>query len=77
MTRIRRLEQIPDSARAIVIGADRTSAPMDEASLKPAKPRDKPYLRTPPAPVEVSYQIAYTATVSLVDDQGEALVTRR
>jgi hypothetical protein len=75
--KIRRLERVPDNARAIVIGVDRTSAPMEEPSLKPAKQRDKPYLRTPPAPVEVNYRMAYTATVSLVDDQGEALVTRR
>lgn len=75
--KIRRLERVPDNARAIVIGVDRTSAPMEEPSLKPAKPRDKPYLRTPPAPVEVNYRMAYTATVSLVDDQGETLVTRR
>lgn len=75
--KIRRLERVPDNARAIVIGVDRTSAPMEEPSLKPAKPRDKPYLRKPPAPVEVNYRMAYTATVSLVDDQGQALLTRR
>ena len=49
---------------------------MEELSQKPAKPRSKPYLGKP-APVEVNYRMAYTATVSLVDDQGEALLTRR
>lgn len=75
--KIRRLERVPEQARAIVIGVDRTTAPMEEPSEKPAKPRTKPYVRKPPAPVEVNYRMAYTATVSLVDDQGETLLTRR
>ena len=49
--KIRRLERVPEDACAIVIGVDRTSAPMEEPSEKPAKPRNKPYIRTPPAPV--------------------------
>lgn len=75
--KIRRLERVADNARAIVVGVDRTSAPMEEPSEKPAKPRNRPYLRKPPAPVTVNYRMAYTATVSLVDKQGEALLTRR
>jgi len=75
--KIRRLERVPEDACAIVIGVDRTSAPMEEPSEKPAKPRNKPYIRTPPAPVEVNYRMAYAATVTLVDSQGEALLTRR
>ena len=75
--KIRRLERVPEDACAIVIGVDRTSAPMEEPSQKPAKPRKRPYLRKPPAPVEVNYRMAYAATVSLVNDQGEALLTRR
>jgi len=75
--KIRRLERVPEDARAIVIGVDRTTAPMEELSQKPAKSRSKPYLRKPPAPVEVNYRMAYTATVSLIDDHGETLFTRR
>lgn len=75
--KIRRLERVPGNACALVVGVDRTSAPMEEPSEKPAKPRNKPYVRTPPAPVEVNYRMAYTATVTLVDSLGEALLTRR
>ncbi len=60
-----------------MIGVDRTSAPMEEPSHKPAKPRERPYIRTPRAPVEVKYRMAYAATVTLVDSLGEALLTRR
>jgi hypothetical protein len=75
--RVRRLERVPEQANAIVIGVDRTSAPMEEPSEKPAKPRTKPYVRNPRAPVEVNYRMAYAATVSLVDEDGETLITRR
>lgn len=75
--KVRRLERVPEKANAIVIGVDRTSAPMEEPSEKPAKPRTKPYLRNPRAPVEVNYRMAYAATVSLVDGDGETLITRR
>lgn len=68
---VRRLERVPEQANAIVIGVDRTSAPMEEPSEKPAKPRTEPYLRNPRAPVEVNYRKAYAATVSLVDGDGE------
>jgi hypothetical protein len=75
--KIRRLERVPKEAYAIVVGVDRTSAPMEEPSDKPTKRRKKPYVRTKPAPVEVNYRMAYTATVTLVDKYGEALVIRR
>jgi hypothetical protein len=75
--KIRRLERVPEEACAIVIGVDRTSAPMEEPSDKQPKPRKKPYVRKQPAPVEVNYRMAYTATVTLVDKYGEALVIRR
>lgn len=75
--KIRRLERVPEEARAVVIGVDRTSAPMEEPSDKQPKPRKTPYVRKRPEPVEVNYRMAYTATVTLVDKNGEALVTRR
>ena len=75
--KIRRLERVPEEACGVVIGVDRTSAPMEEPSDKHPKPREKPYIRQRPAPVEVNYRMAYAATVTLVDNQGEALITRR
>ncbi len=75
--KIRCLEVVPDTAQGIVLGIDRTSAPMAEPSDKRKLPRKKPYQRRAPEPVEVNYRMAYVATVTLVDKQGEALVTRR
>jgi len=75
--KIRCLEVVPDTAQGIVLGIDRTSAPMAEPSDKSTPPRKKPYQRRAPEPVEVNYRMAYVATVTLVDEQGEALVTRR
>jgi hypothetical protein len=75
--KIRCLEVVPDTAQGIVVGIDRTSAPMAEPSDKSRAPRKKPYQRRAPEPVEVNYRMAYVATVTLVDEYGEALVTRR
>ena len=75
--RIRCLEVVPDAAHGIVVGIDRTSAPMAEPSDKNPPLRKKPYQRRAPDPVEVNYRMAYVATVTLVDEQAEALVTRR
>jgi hypothetical protein len=75
--KIRRLERVPDEARAIVVGVDRTTAPMAEPSDKRRAPRKQPYQRRPPEPVEVKYRMAYVATVTLVDEHGQALLTRR
>jgi hypothetical protein len=75
--KIRCLEAVPPAAQGIVVGIDRTSAPMAEPSTKRKATRKQPYQRRAPEPVEVNYRMAYVATVTLVDEQGEALVTRR
>jgi hypothetical protein len=75
--KVRRLERVSQEACAVVVGVDRTSAPMEELSDKQPKPRAKPHVRKRPAPVEVNYRMAYVATVTLVDRHGEALVSRR
>jgi hypothetical protein len=75
--KVRRLEAVPQAAQGIVVGLDRTSAPMAEPSDKRRAPRTKPYQRRAPEPVQVNYRMAYVATVTLVDEQGESLVTRR
>src|SRR5690606_3651274 len=75
-----RRERIPDGARGIVMGMDRTSTPMTEElglSAKPRPPRKKPYQRRPPVPIEVNWRMAYVATVCIVDENGEALRTTR
>ena len=75
-----RSEQIPEEARGVVIGLDRTSTPMAEelpAGTKPKVERHKPYQRQAPKPIEVNWRMAYVATVCLVDENGEALRTYR
>jgi hypothetical protein len=80
---VRQAETLPGGTRAIVVGLDRTTVPMEEpratgdAPTTRRKRRTTPYVRTPPAPVDVHYRMAYVGTVSLVDRAGEALVTRR
>lgn len=76
-------ETLPEGAHAVVVGLDRTTVPMEEPRAAGAgpttrrQPRTTPYVRTPPAPVDVKYRMAYVGTVSVVDRAGEALVTRR
>jgi hypothetical protein len=80
---VRQVETLPEGARAISVGVDRTTVPMEEvrsSSTPPAtrrKARTMPYVRTPPPRVDVTYRMAYVGTVSVVDAAGEALVTRR
>lgn len=78
---VRRAEVLPEGAHAIHAGLDRTSVPMAEPPPPPVKPprrrHNKPYVRKVPAPVTVNYRMAYVGTVSVVDAQGDALVTRK
>jgi hypothetical protein len=80
---VRETETLPEGARGVSVGIDRTTVPMEEArpaGAPPAtrrKPRTTPYVRAMPPPVDVKYRMAYVGTVSLVDAAGEALVTRR
>lgn len=66
------------TAHSISVGLDRTTVPMAElieGATPP--PRDPPRVRQPPAPVAVAYRMAYVGTVSVHDDQGTVLVTKR
>jgi hypothetical protein len=80
---LRQEEALPEGAHAVSVGLDRTSVPMEEpraAGAPPAtqrKKRTRPYARRPPAPVDVKYRMAYVGTVSVVDRDGESLITRR
>lgn len=76
---VRAQEQVPEGARGIVVGLDRTSAPMEERAEAPKtrRFRTRPYQRKKPEPVDVIYRMAYVGTVSIVDADGAAIVTRR
>ena len=83
---IRAEESLPVGTKAVSVGLDRTSTPMEEPlgtnrdvdhSKRRKKKRIKPYQRTPPAPIEVNYRMAYVGTVSFVDVDGRALRTIR
>ncbi len=80
--KLRRAEKVPEAAHAISVGLDRTSTPMAEerpadAPPKPEPKRTKPRVRRAPSPIDVNYRMAYVGTVSILDDQGHALETRR
>jgi hypothetical protein len=79
---LRKVEHLPEAARGVCIGLDRTTVPMAEerpadAPTKPQKKRRKPRVRRAPKPIDVNYRRAYVGTVSLVDEHGAAVVTRR
>jgi hypothetical protein len=81
-TILRRAERVPEEARGVCIGLDRTTVPMAEerpvdAPTKPHKKRRKPRVRRTPKPIDVNYRMAYVGTVSLVDEHGAAVATRR
>ena len=76
-------EGVEEGAVAISVGLDRTSVPYEEVRPEGAPPatrrkeRKKPYVRTPPPPVDTKYRMDYVGTVSLVDADGDKLVTRK
>jgi len=80
---LRQEEKLPEGAHAVSVGLDRTSVPMEEPRPADAPPttrrkkRTKPYVRQAPAQVDVKYRMAYVGTVSVVDKDGESLITRR
>jgi len=79
---IRRTEKNPEGAYAISFGIDRTSVAMveprdSEDATEPRRKRTKPRVRSTPAPIDVKYRMAYVATVSIVDEHGDALQVRR
>lgn len=76
--RLRRAEKLPDGARAIVVGLDRTSVPMEEEVAPDVrKQRRFPRTRRPGQAVQVRYRMAYVGTVCITDSDADAIVTRR
>ena len=59
---VRSQEELPDGARGLCLGLDRTTVPMEE---------------TDGERVRVQYRMAYIGTVSITGEEGKALVTRR
>jgi len=79
---LRRSERVPEQVCGISIGLDRTAVAMLEARSsdappKPAPKRSKPRVRKAPPPTDINWRMAYVGTVSLVNAEGEALLTRR
>jgi hypothetical protein len=80
---LRRSEHNPEEAEGASLGLDRTSVPMEEARKEgqepstPRKERKKPRVRKAPTPVDVKWRMAYVGTFTLVNADGEELVTRR
>lgn len=66
--------EIPDEARSISVGLDRVSMPMIEPRELPPGPRKKD---TPKRPITVAWRMAWVATVTLHDRDGNALHTIR
>jgi hypothetical protein len=72
---LRAAEPRVDGVHSISVGLDRTTVPMAEPI--PDAPVPEPRVRRRPRPVEVAYRMAYVGTVSLHDDDGNVLVTKR
>jgi hypothetical protein len=75
---IRATEPVVANVHSISIGVDRTTVPMAEV-IADASPRERnrPRKRRPPLPVTVAYRMAYVATVSVHDNGGDVLITKR
>jgi|KBSSwiStaDraftv2_1062776.scaffolds.fasta_scaffold314980_1 hypothetical protein len=82
---LRAEEGIPKGAHAISVGLDRTTVPMAEerppgqppSTPRKPRPKSKKRKRQEPHPFDVVYRMAYVGTVAVVDDNGEALCTRK
>jgi len=80
---VRACETLPDGAHALTVSLDRTSVAMAEERPPTALPnshrrqRKKPYQRRLPDPFDVNWRMLYVGTVSIVDDHGEVITTRK
>ena len=72
---LRVAEPMLDGVHSISVGLDRTTVPMAEPIAN--APIPEPRIRRRPRPVSVAYRMAYVGTVTLHDDHGRALVTKR
>lgn len=66
--------EIPAEAASISVGLDRTAVPMEEPR---SRPRGRPKKNAPKNPVSRIWRMGWCATVTLHDEDGEALHTIR
>jgi hypothetical protein len=74
---VRSREVVPKQAHSISIGLDRTTMPMAEPTDDRRQPRTESHVRQRPPTITVAYRMAYVATVSVNDRQGEVVTSTR
>lgn len=70
-------ESLPDRARSISVGVDRTTIPMAEPQAPLPEYWYRKCKRRPPPPITVAYRMAYVTTIAIHDADGETIRSTR